>query len=121
MTDLARGQNTPIDDGSLTVAVSGVGQGAIDLMAFQLGGDQRVRSDADFIFFNQPTSPEGAVRLVAADRITVDLRAVPAGIEKLSIAVALDEQVGGSLAHTGNLGVVLEQPTGMRVTARALA
>ncbi|MDV7091038.1 TerD family protein [Rhodococcus opacus] len=120
MTDLARGQNTPIDDGSLTVAVSGVGQGAIDLMAFQLGSDQRVRSDADFIFFNQPTSPEGAVRLVAADRITVDLRAVPAGIEKLSIAVALDEQVAGSLAHTGNLGVVLEQPTGMRVTARAL-
>ncbi|RYE42330.1 MAG: stress protein [Hyphomicrobiales bacterium] len=121
MSELARGENTTLDGGSVTLSISGVQQGGtIDLLAFQLGADQRVRSDDDFIFFNQPSSPEGAVRLVAADRITIDFRAVPANIVKLSIAVALDENAAGSLSAVANLGVTVEQSTGQRVTARAL-
>ena len=121
MSELARGENTTLDGGSVTLSISGVQQGGtIDLLAFQLGVDQRVRSDDDFIFFNQPKSPEGAVRLVAADRIAIDLRAVPDNVVKLSIAVALDENTAGSLSAVANLGVTVEQSTGRRVTARAL-
>ncbi|MBC2589406.1 VWA domain-containing protein [Rhodococcus aetherivorans] len=119
MAELARGENTTIPSGPVTVAVAGARQGTVDLMVFQLGADQRVRSDADFVFFNQPASPEGAVRLVAADRIGVDLAAIPAGIERLSVAVALDDSVPGSLSAVPGLGVQVAHPAG-ETTAPAL-
>ena len=105
MTVLSRGANAPLATGRVDVAVSGARQGSVDLMVFQLGPDHRVRSDADFVFFNQPASPEGAVRLAAADRISVDLAAVPAAIETLAIAVALDDGTPGSLAAIPELAV----------------
>ena len=107
MADLTRGANAPLTTGTVEVAVSGARQGAVDLMVFQLGSDRKVRSDADFVFFNQPASPEGAVRLVAADRITADLTAVPAAVETLAVAVALDDTVAGSLAGIAGLGVTV--------------
>ncbi|WP_242496872.1 TerD family protein [Rhodococcus sp. Q1] len=88
-------------------------------MAFQLTENQCVRNDDDFIFFNQPESPEGAVRLIGADRISLDLSLIPPHIHTLSIAVALDESVSGSLATVPGLGVTLEQPTGMAVQSPA--
>lgn len=107
MADLSRGANAALATGRVEIAVSGARQGAVDLMAFQLGADRKVRSDADFVFFNQPASPEGAVRLVAADRITADLTAVPAAVETLAVAVALDDTVTGSLAGIAGLGVTV--------------
>ncbi|WP_255024939.1 VWA domain-containing protein [Rhodococcus sp. GA1] len=119
MTELARGENTTIATGVVTVSVAGARQGTVDLMVFQLGADSRVRSDADFVFFNQPSSPEGAVRLVTADKLSIDLTAVPAAIERLSIAVALDDSVPGSLATVTGLGVEVAHPAGT-ASARAL-
>ncbi|MFD6860315.1 VWA domain-containing protein [Rhodococcus sp. NPDC060090] len=119
MTELARGQNTTIGTGAVTVSVSGAKQGTVDLMVFQLGADGKVRSDSDFVFFNQPASPEGAVRLVAADRVALDLATIPPSIERLSIAVALDDSVAGSLASVPGLGVDVAHPAGT-ATAKAL-
>ncbi|AYA24242.1 stress protein [Rhodococcus rhodochrous] len=119
MTELARGENTTIATGAVTVSVAGARQGTVDLMVFQLGADSRVRSDADFVFFNQPSSPEGAVRLVAADKLSIDLTAVPTAVERLSIAVALDDSVTGSLATVTGLGVEVAHPAGT-TSARAL-
>ncbi len=107
MADLSRGANAALVTGRVEVAVSGARQGAVDLMVFQLGSDRKVRSEADFVFFNQPESPEGAVALVAADRITIDLIAVPAAVETLVVAVALDDAVTGSLAGIAGLGVTV--------------
>ena len=119
MPALPPGANTVIHDGAVTLSVSGARQGTVDLMAFQLTEDQRVRNDDDFIFFNQPKSPEGAVRLIGADRISLDLSLIPARIHTLSIAVALDESVSGTLATVPGLGVTVEQPTGLVVQAPA--
>lgn len=119
MPTLPPGANTVIHDGTVTLSVAGARQGTVDLMAFQLKEDQRVRNDDDFIFFNQPKSPEGAVRLIGADRISLDLSLIPARIHSLSIAVALDESVRGSLAAVPGLGVTVEQPTGPVVQAPA--
>ncbi len=119
MAELARGQNTTIGTGAVTASVTGAKQGTVDLMVFQLGTDGKVRSDTDFVFFNQPASPEGAVRLVAADRVAIDLTAIPPAIERLSIAVALDDSVSGSLASVPGLGVDVAHPTGA-ATAKAL-
>ncbi len=107
MPELSRGANTALPAGSLDLAVSGARQGAVDLMVFQLGPDRKVRSDADFVFFNQPTSPEGAVRLVAGDRISADLTRLPPTVETLAVAVALDDSVPGSLAAISGLAVTV--------------
>ena len=107
MTELSRGANTPLTGATVDLAVSGARQGAVDLMVFQLGENRKVRSDADFVFFNQPSSPEGAVRLTAADRVTIDLTAVPPQVQTLAVAVSLDDAEGGSLAAVPGLGVQL--------------
>lgn len=119
MTDLARGENSTIGTGPVTVSVAGAKQGTVDLMVFQLGPDGRVRNDADFVFFNQPASPEGAVRLVAADRLSIDLPGIPATIDRLAVAVALDDSVAGSLASVAGLGVEVVHPGGV-ASARAV-
>ncbi len=119
MPSLPPGANTVIHDGTAILSVSGARQGTVDLMAFQLTENQRVRNDDDFIFFNQPKSPEGAVRLIGADRISLDLSLMPAHIHTLSIAVALDESMHGTLAAVPDLGVTLEQSTGLVVQAPA--
>lgn len=107
MPDLTRGANAPLAGTALQLAVAGARQGAVDLMVFQLADTGKVRSDADFIFFNQPSSPEGAVRLTAADQLSVDLARVPAAVESLAVAVALDDSVPGSLASIAGLGVTV--------------
>lgn len=105
MPDLTRGANAPLTGPTLQLAVAGARQGAVDLMVFQLADTGKVRSDADFIFFNQPSSPEGAVRLTAADQLSIDLATVPAAVDRLAVAVALDDSVAGSLAAITGLGV----------------
>ncbi len=117
MTVLSRGANTPLTGNSLDIAVAGALQGSVDLLVFQVGTDRKVRSDDDLVFFNQPASPEGAVRLVAADRVSVDLAAVPASVETLVIAVALENAAAGSLAAIPGLGVTVS--AGERHSAEA--
>lgn len=111
MPDLSRGANAPVTGPALDLAVAGARQGQVDLMVFQVGPDGKVRSDADFVFFNQSASPEGAVRLTAADRVAVDLSGVPADVDKLVVGVALDDSVTGSLATIAGLGVRLTGPS----------
>ncbi len=111
MPDLTRGANAPLAGPTLQIAVSGARQGAVDLMVFQLAATGKVRSDADFIFFNQPASPEGAVRLTAADQVSVELSAIPAAVESLAVAVSLDDSVPGSLATIPGLGVAVSGPS----------
>ncbi|WP_066905153.1 vWA domain-containing protein [Millisia brevis] len=104
--DLGRGANTSLSGAPLDIAVSGARQGTVDLMVFQLTAAGTVRTDADFVFFNQPTSPEGGVRLTAPDRLAIDPSRVPAAIERLAVAVTLDDAVPGSLAGIPGLAVV---------------
>ncbi len=110
MPDLTRGANASLAGTTLHLAVAGARQGAVDLMVFQLGPGGKVRSDDDFIFFNQPASPEGAVRLTGADQLSVELGGVPAAVQSLAVAVSLDDSVPGSLASVPGLGVAVTGP-----------
>ena len=105
MTTLARGANAEVTTGRIELAVRGARPGSVDLLVLQLGASMSVRSDADLVFFNQPRSPEGAVELLAGDRVAVDLRAVPADVTALAVAVALDEGEPGALRDVAGLGV----------------
>lgn len=105
---LSRGANTPLTGDDLTIAVSGAQTGTVDLMAFQLADSGRVRGDHDLVFFNQPASVEGALRLVAGDRLTLSLAGVPQDVATVAVAVALDEGTSGSLAAIDGLGVSVQ-------------
>jgi stress response protein SCP2 len=118
VTDLQRGGNASLSGGPLALAVSGAQPGTVDLLVFQLGADMKVRSDDDLVFFNHPVSPEGAVRLVGGDRVTIEPAAVPAGVERLAVAVALDAAAGGALADVAGLGVTVTDGA-QRFVARA--
>lgn len=73
----------------------------LDASAFMLKADGKVRSDADFIFYNQASSSDGSVvhqgdnRTGAGDgddeSVKIDLSKVPADIEKIVFAVTIHE------------------------------
>ena len=54
MTSLTCGANSPID--TTTVEVPGARQGTVELFVVELGADVKVRTDADLVFFDNPTT-----------------------------------------------------------------
>lgn len=110
---LTRGQNVSLPSGAtrLTIDISGA---SADILAFQLDTSRKVRSDADFVFFNQPRSPEGAVTLDGPARLSVHLPSVPADVSRIAIAVAADT----ALSSTG-LVTTIRTDDGAVVTAHA--
>ncbi|MFC8935665.1 TerD family protein [Rhodococcus sp. NPDC057135] len=107
MTSLTRGQNTPLNSPQLTVNVTGVTPGTVDLMVFQVTSTGKVRNDNDFVFFNQPASPEGAVRLTGSSTVTIDVTRIPPSIDTLRFAVSMDDSAPGSLAGIRGLSATL--------------
>ncbi|MGJ0118196.1 TerD family protein [Williamsia sp. MIQD14] len=122
MTTLSRGANAPLDERRFTATVSGPSAGTCDLMVFQVTEAGRVRSDDDFVFFNNPVAPGGAVRLAGTDAVEVDLGAVPPDVHTLRLAVVLDDSAPGTLADVRGLSVTigaLELPAEGLTTERA--
>ncbi|GGK35025.1 TerD family protein [Nocardia camponoti] len=64
--------------------------GAVDVLAVLVTADGRVRSDADLVFFNNPTAP--GVAVVADSAVTVDLSSVPADVARVVIAGSTEAQ-----------------------------
>lgn len=73
----------------------------LDASAFLLGADGKVRSDRDFIFYNQTKSSDGSVEHTGDnttgqgdgddESIVVDLSKVPEGIEKIAVCVTIHD------------------------------
>ena len=73
----------------------------LDASAFLLNASGKVRSDADFIFYNQAKSADGSVEHTGDNRtgegdgddetIVVDLTRVPADVEKVAVAVTIHD------------------------------
>ena len=75
------------------------GPWTLDASAFALTAEGRVRSDGDFIFYNQPTLADGGIQLQAEGRcFAVRLAELPADIVRVAIAVTLDGQGGQTFA-----------------------
>jgi stress response protein SCP2 len=71
----------------------------LDVGAFALTAQSRVRSDADFIFYNQSALPDGGLQLEPdGRRFTVRLSTLPIAVEKIAIALTLDAGSGPSFA-----------------------
>ncbi|MGW3492157.1 TerD family protein [Streptomyces sp. NPDC001020] len=99
---MLKGSNVPLN----TMAVRAVlrwapGQGVpeVDASALLLGPDGRVRSDEDFVFYNQPRHPSGTVRLLGkkreteglTDTIQTDLAGIEPGVGRILLVASADD------------------------------
>ncbi|MFG3104560.1 TerD family protein [Streptomyces sp. NPDC048182] len=85
------GSNIPLAAPRVTVDVAAPVR--LDVSGLLLTTDGKVRSDDDFIFYNQPTGQGVTHRSgngTAPDAITVDTTAVPPGIEKIVVTASPD-------------------------------
>ncbi|MEU5841717.1 TerD family protein [Rhodococcus sp. NPDC047139] len=66
----------------------------LDVVAFLLGADEKVDTDEDFVFYNNPLYDDGVVELTidgsSEHCIRVDLAALPGECERIAIAAAID-------------------------------
>jgi tellurite resistance protein TerA len=116
MTDLAMGANTGLASGRGEVVITHAQDPGIDvnLTAFLVGADGKVRSDADMVFFNQPAGEGGSATYhppavqgaTVKHRLGFDLGRLPAGVEK--IVVTLTEDAGPGFAKVGGMQAEVE-------------
>ncbi|MEV4973825.1 TerD family protein [Streptomyces scopuliridis] len=120
---MLKGANLPVQAQAVRVELgwrSGPGVPDVDASALLLVSG-KVRSDADFVFYNQPAHASGAVRhegkKTGADGVTdtlaVDLARVEPAVERIVLAASAD---GGSFGRVPGLRVrVLDAASGAEI------
>lgn len=102
MRQLAPGENAPLP--AQVVAVSVRSATPVNTSAVLLAANGRVRSDADLIFYNQPSGPGVSYRSAGtADVISIDTTRLPPDVETVAIAASLDGSGPVSFATAGRL------------------
>ncbi|WP_280443860.1 TerD family protein [Nocardia brasiliensis] len=105
---LAKGQNVRLPDEVVQIdVVIGWSESEIevDASALLLSADGKVGADSDFIFYNQPESPDGSVRFLgtsateagAQARIAIDLSAVSAAVHTIALVGSVGDGTFGNL------------------------
>jgi stress response protein SCP2 len=97
---------------------SPTGEGDADVSVLLLDGHGKVRSDADFYFYNNPVAADGSVQLLgkeptgdgSEDRISFDLTAVPVDVERIVVAASRYE--GACFGELDDLKVTLADSVG---------
>jgi stress response protein SCP2 len=99
---LVKGENMALPADSVRLQVllgwrDGDGQVDVDAAALLLGSDRRVLSDDDFVFYNQPDSPDGAVRhqgqaateAGSEERLSIDLEAARDEVALVAVTASI--------------------------------
>ncbi|MFD5696831.1 TerD family protein [Streptomyces lasiicapitis] len=94
------------------------GEGDADVSVLLLDVNGKVRSDADFYFYNNPVAADGSVQLLgktptgsgSKDRISFDLTVVPGDIDR--IVVAASRYDGAHFGELGDLRLTLADGSG---------
>ncbi|MCG7525848.1 TerD domain-containing protein [Streptomyces sp. OfavH-34-F] len=117
---LSKGANTPVASADVRVELgwrTGPGAPDVDASALLLTAGGRVRSDDDFVFYNQPVHPRGAVRhegrrqdgTGVVETVRVTLSAVEPDIATVVLAASTD----GTFGRVAGLYIrVLDAATG---------
>ncbi|WP_254407421.1 TerD family protein [Streptomyces sp. GMY02] len=120
---MLKGANLPVPVPAVRVELgwrSGPGVPDVDASALLLVSG-KVRSDADFVFYNQPEHASGAVRhenkktagAGVTDTVTVDLARVEPSVERIVLAASAD---GGNFGRVPGLHVrVLDAAAGTEI------
>ncbi|MGW3333534.1 TerD family protein [Streptomyces rubiginosohelvolus] len=122
---MQKGTNVPVPAGAVRVALgwhAAPGAPDVDASALLLAAG-KVRSDADFVFYNQPAHASGAVRHEGkrtgpdgvTDTLLVDFGKVEPGIERIVVAASAD---GGSFGRVSGLYVRVTDAAGGSELAR---
>jgi tellurite resistance protein TerA len=122
---MAKGSNAPVPTTALCVELgwrSGPGVPDADASALLLVGG-KVRSDADFVFYNQPEHSSGAVRHEGkrtdggrvTDTLLVDLARVEPSVETVVLVASAD---GGTFAQIADLYIEVRDAAQDTVAAR---
>ena len=108
---MSKGANIALEAAAVRAELfwsGGAGTPDVDCSAVLLHSDGRVAGDHDFVFYNQPQHPSGAVRYAgrsgAKDTIEVDLAALPGDVERVLLAASVD---GGTFGQVPGLRLVL--------------
>ncbi|WP_055524616.1 TerD family protein [Streptomyces graminilatus] len=112
---MLKGSNVPLEATTVRAVLRWTpGQGVpdVDASALLLGPDGRVRSDEDFVFYNQPRHPSGKVwrlgkKRVAeglTDTIHTDLAGVESGVGQILLVASAD---GAPFDRVRSLRIVL--------------
>ncbi|MFI8005942.1 TerD family protein [Streptomyces sp. NPDC086010] len=99
---MLKGSNVPLDAMAVRAVLHwtpGAGVPDVDASALLLGSSGRVRSDEDFVFYNQPRHPSGLVRRLPkrsspeglTDTIEADLSSLDPSVDQVIIAASCDE------------------------------
>ncbi|MFF9275521.1 TerD family protein [Streptomyces griseosporeus] len=123
---MVKGQNVALASlsenvGSVMVGLgwsSPTGEGDADVSVLLLNADGKVRSDADFYFYNNLVAADGSVQLLGKvptedgeeDRISFDLTAVPADVDR--IVVAASRYRGARFGELDDVRVTLADGSG---------
>ncbi|MFJ9868933.1 TerD family protein [Streptomyces sp. NPDC101165] len=119
---MPKGSNAPVPTTALRVELgwrSGPGVPDADASALLLAAG-KVRSDGDFVFYNQPAHLSGAVRHEGKrtvggrviDTLFVDLARVESGIERVVLAASAD---GGTFGQVPDLYIEVTDSAGVAV------
>ncbi|WP_460110192.1 TerD family protein [Streptomyces sp. YKOK-J1] len=122
---MTKGSNAPVPTTALRVELGwrpGPSVPDADASALLLAAG-KVRSDGDFVFYNQPAHPSGAVRhegkRTTGERVTdtllVDLARVESGIDRIVLAASSD---GGTFGQVPGLYIEVTEDGGGAVVAR---
>ncbi|WP_405688156.1 TerD family protein [Streptomyces sp. NBC_00057] len=112
---MMKGSNVPLDAMAVRAVLCwtpGAGVPDVDASALLLGAGGRVRSDEDFVFYNQPRHPSGLVRRLPkrsvpeglTDSIEADLNALDPSVDQVVIAASSD---GAAFAQVCDLRILL--------------
>ncbi|MFD4377607.1 TerD family protein [Streptomyces sp. NPDC058486] len=116
---MLKGSNVPLDTAAVRAVLRwtpGPGVPDVDASALVLGPDGRVRSDEDFVFYNQPRHPSGLVRRLPkkrvaeglTDTVEADLSALDPSIDRVVLAASSD---GGTFRSVTDLRIYLYDAT----------
>ncbi|WP_280316107.1 vWA domain-containing protein [Nocardia abscessus] len=86
---LVKGQNGALDVAGVLVSVRT--EAPVDVSALLVTEAGRVRSDADFVFFNQPSAPGVTLAQGTPAALSVSLGDLPADIAQLRAVLTLDD------------------------------
>ncbi len=117
---MVKGSNVPLDAMAVRAVLRwtpGAGVPDVDASALLLGADGRVRSDEDFVFYNQPRHPSGLVRRLPkrsvpeglTDSVEADLTGLDPSVDQVIIAASSD---GASFAQVHDLRILLYDTAG---------
>ncbi|MEW2065957.1 TerD family protein [Streptomyces sp. NPDC007346] len=112
---MLKGSNVPVDAVAVRAVLRwtpGADVPDVDASALLLGASGRVRSDEDFVFYNQPRHPSGLVRRLPkrsvseglTDTIEADLGALDASVDQVVIAASSD---GAAFEQVPDLRILL--------------